>query len=291
VPRVSSLSVPLFPFPCRLWLSSSSMFPSRCSPLCSAPFHPTSSGSWQWWGGAAGIGHCHCPPTGLCPPMDMVVMALLPSLLLPISTPMSSCSQRQLECCRGGWSPSYQQCCYGGGVCCPGCLSSVIVVVWWFCHPPLRSSPFCPMSMARGRGGWCCVTWAWSWSCPSPYHHCWPDCSRCLMVRVVMVAVVVLVLVVVIILHCLVSNNKMKREKKKNLCLAQETLLTSLGPFFFVCQREVWGLRHLVRLSWGCSRPPLCILSIVYSPPVAHLHHCYVTSTLASTIQHASRGL
>ena len=102
VPRVSSLSVPLFPFPRRLWLSSSSMFPSRCSPLCSAPFHPTSSGSWQWWGGAAGIGRRRRPPVGLCPPADMVVVALSPSSLLPVSTPANSCSQGQLECCRGG---------------------------------------------------------------------------------------------------------------------------------------------------------------------------------------------
>jgi hypothetical protein len=32
----------------------------------------------------------------------MVVVALSPSSLLPVSTPASSCSQRQLECCRSG---------------------------------------------------------------------------------------------------------------------------------------------------------------------------------------------
>jgi hypothetical protein len=109
------------------------------------------------------------------------------------------------------WSLSYRRCCYGGGVCCPACPSSV-VVVWWSCRPPLRSSPFCPTSVAHGRGGWCCVTRARSRSRPSPY---WPDCSRRLVVRVVMVAVVVLVLVVVIVLRCLVSSNKMRRERKK----------------------------------------------------------------------------
>jgi len=73
----------------------------------------------------------------------------------------------------------------------------LIVILWWSCCPPLHSSPFRPMSVARGRGGWCCVTWV---SCG---RGCSPSPSLSF---------------IVIILHCLVSNNKMQRERKKLTC-------------------------------------------------------------------------
>jgi hypothetical protein len=229
VPRVSSLSVPSFPFPSRLWLSSSSTFPSRCS----RPFPPHEQWlvavvgwcCWHWSSSSSSCWSLSSRGYGRRGPVAILVA--------PCFHPGEQLLAAAVGVLSQWWSPSYQRCCYGGGVCCPACPSSVVVVVlWWSCRPPLRSSPFCPTSVAHGRGGWCCVTWARSRSRPSPYRRCWPDRSRRLVVRVVMVAVVILVLVVVIVLRRLVSNNKMKREREKTYVRPKRRRRRLLGPFF-----------------------------------------------------------
>jgi len=82
------------------------------------------------------------------------------------------------------------------------------------------------------------------------------------------------VVAILVILHCLVSNNRMKR--KKNLHAAQEMLLMSLGSFF--CLPEVWGPLSPCFSHPGCSWPPLCILAIC--SPVVHSHHCCIMLTI-----------
>jgi len=104
----------------------------------------------------------------------------------------------------------------------------LIVVLWWSHCPPLRSSPFRPMSVAHSHGGWCCVAWV---SCGCSHS---PSLSLSF---------------IVIILHCLVSNNKMQRERKKLTC----------GP------------RDVVDVSWAC-----CLVSVIlrmFSACPVHSHH------------------
>jgi hypothetical protein len=159
VPHVSSLSVPLFPFPHCLWLSSSSTlqhpFPSHEQWLMAVVgwccWYWSSSLSSRWSLSSCRYGH-RGPVAILVAPCFQLHGQLLAAAVGVLSQ---------------WWSPSYQWCCYGGGVCCPACPSSVVIIVWWSCHPPLHSSPFCPTSVARGRGGWFCVAWAWLQSRPS----------------------------------------------------------------------------------------------------------------------------
>jgi len=81
-----------------------------------------------------------------------------------------------------------------------------------------------------------------------------PIVMMVMMAVVVLVLVVVLsflVLLVVIILHCLVSNNKMQREKKNFMC----------SP------------RDIIDVSWALHCLVLVVLRVFLACPVRSCHH------------------
>ena len=81
------------------------------------------------------------------------------------------------------------------------------------------------------------------------------------------------IVAILVVLHHLVSNNRMKR--KKNLHVAQETLLMSLGSLFLSAR----GLGpHLASVVLGVLGLPYAFS--LFAPPVVHSCHCCVMSTI-----------
>jgi len=85
------------------------------------------------------------------------------------------------------------------------------------------------------------------------------------------------------------SNNKMKRERKKNLCTAQETSSTSLGLFFF-CLPEGGLGPSVARLgSPGAVLGLPCAFPPSFAPPFTPIAAA-LRRPLASTTHPASSG-